>query len=95
MGEDLERFFVNVKPARILVKLNNQFSENYPSQIAGEVGATYSHTVRIVHRLEDYGLIESHKEGRKKLLELTDDGTEVAKKCSELLTELEEFETEN
>lgn len=92
MGEDLEKFFVNVKPARILVELNNQFSENYPSKISGEVDATYSHTVRIIHRLEGYGLVESHKDGRKKLLELTDDGTEVARKCSELLTELEKKE---
>ncbi|MFB6241304.1 MAG: hypothetical protein ABEJ36_00695 [Candidatus Nanosalina sp.] len=88
MGEDLESFFVNVKPVRILVNLNSGFTDNYASALSSEVDATYSHTVRILHQLEDFGLVESSKEGRKKVIELTSEGEEVAKKCGDLLGEL-------
>jgi DNA-binding MarR family transcriptional regulator len=88
MGEDLESFFINQKPVRILVNLHSDFTDNYASALSSEVDATYSHTVRILHKLEDFNLVESEKEGRKKVVDLTEDGEEVAKKCGDLLAEL-------
>jgi DNA-binding MarR family transcriptional regulator len=90
MGQDLETFFVNVKPVRILVSLNQTQKDNYASALSSDAGATYSHTVRILHRLEDFGLVESTKEGRKKVVELTPDGEEVAENCQDLLNSLDE-----
>lgn len=39
---------------------------------------TYSHTVRILQKLEENGLVEGEKEGRKKNYKLTDEGQERA-----------------
>ncbi len=90
MGEELEKLFVNQKPVQIIVVLNNRFSENYPSKISEEVNSTYSHTVRLLNRMEEQGLVTSSKEGRRKMMELTDEGREVARKSSELLKALRE-----
>lgn len=90
MGEELEKLFVNRKPVQIIVVLNNRFSENYASQISEEINSTYSHTVRLLNRMEDQGLVTSSKEGRRKMIELTDEGREVARKSSELLKSLRE-----
>ena len=89
MGEEeLESFFINEKPVKILVNINNEFTDNYASELSSEVDATYSHTVRILHKLEDYNLVESKKDGRKKVVELTNEGEEIAKQCGGLLSVL-------
>jgi len=88
MGENVQNFFVNVKPVRILVSIKNNRTGNYASAISSDVDATYSHTVRILHKLEDFELVESKKEGRKKIVELTDEGREMAECCAELLSKM-------
>jgi len=89
MGEEeLESFFINQKPVKILVNINNEFTGNYASELSSEVDATYSHTVRILHQLEDYNLVESKKDGRKKVVELTEEGEEIAEGCGDLLSKL-------
>ncbi|MFB6115355.1 MAG: winged helix DNA-binding protein [Candidatus Nanohalobium sp.] len=88
MEDSLQEFFVNVKSAKILVSLSNPTMENYASEISSEVDCTYSHTVRILQRLEEEGLAESKKEGRKKMIELTSQGEELAEKMGDLMHEL-------
>ena len=89
MGEeDLESFFINEKPVKILVNINSGFTDNYASKLSTEVDATYSHTVRILHELEEFNLVTSEREGRKKIVSLTEDGEKVATQCGELLAAL-------
>lgn len=89
MGEeDLESFFINEKPVKILVNINSGFTGNYASELSSEVDATYSHTVRILHKLEDFDLVESEKDGRKKVVELTEEGEDIARTCGDLLSTL-------
>ena len=89
MGEEeLESFFINEKPVKILVNINSGFTDNYASALSSQVDATYSHTVRILHQLEDFDLIESEKDGRKKVVELTSTGEEIATQCGDLLAAL-------
>ena len=83
--EDLESFFLNVKPVKILIALNNPGAENYASAISKRTDCTYSHTVRIIQNMEEYGLVESNKKGRKKEIKLTEEGLELAKALSETL----------
>lgn len=91
MGEqELESFFINEKPVKILVNINSGFTDNYASELSSEVDATYSHTVRILHQLEDFDLVESEKDGRKKVVELTEEGEDIAKTCGDLLSVLRE-----
>lgn len=88
MGEELESFFINEKPVRILVNLHSGFTDNYASALSSEVDATYSHTVRILHKMEDFDLVESKKNGRRKEVELTDRGKEVAESLSEVMASM-------
>jgi DNA-binding MarR family transcriptional regulator len=83
--EDLEEFFLNVKPVKTLIALNDPGTGNYASAISKKTDSTYSHTVRILNRMEESGLVTSEKKGRKKELELTDRGHEIAQKLSEAL----------
>ncbi|MFP4038328.1 MAG: winged helix DNA-binding protein [Candidatus Nanohaloarchaea archaeon] len=83
--DDLEEFFLNVKPVRILIVLNDPNTDSYASAISKKTDCTYSHTVRIIQRMEDAGLVESKMKGRKKQLELTEKGLEAAKTLSEVM----------
>lgn len=82
---DLEEFFLNVKPVKTLIALNNPGSDSYASAISKETDCTYSHTVRILQRLEEEGLVESRMKGRRKEIELTSRGKELAVALSEAL----------
>ncbi len=76
--EELEDFFLNSKPAKIMVKLGDRTTDNYASSLSSEVDATYAHTVRIIARMEEFDLIKTEKSGRKKIIKLTEDGKDVA-----------------
>jgi len=80
-----ENIFLKEKPCKILIEVNNPQTDNYPSEIAKATGCTYSHTVRLIQRMEKMDLITSEKEGRRKMLELTDKGRKIAKSLSETI----------
>jgi len=82
---ELEEFFLKVKPVKILIVLNDPNTESYASAISKKTDCTYSHTVRIIQKMEDFNLIESNMKGRKKELELTEKGRELAKSLSEVM----------
>lgn len=92
MEDSLQEFFVNVKSAKILVSLSNPTVDNYASEISSEVDCTYSHTVRILQKFEKEGLVTTNKEGRKKMVELTSDGEDLAQKMGDLMHELGQFD---
>lgn len=83
--KDLEEMFLHRKPARILVGLNRGSDEKYASILSREADCTYSHTVKILDQFEENDLIEFTKEGRKKLIELTDRGEELASRMDKFL----------
>jgi len=66
------------KPAMMLVNLKNSKSEIYASSLAKTVDCTYSHVVKILQEMQKAGLISFEKQGRLKLLTLTQKGREVA-----------------
>jgi DNA-binding MarR family transcriptional regulator len=84
----LEEFFLNVKPVKILIALNDPNTGSYASAVSKKTDCTYSHTVRIIQRMEESGLIDSEMKGRKKELELTEKGKELAKALSEVMDTL-------
>jgi DNA-binding MarR family transcriptional regulator len=87
-----EELFLKLKPARILVQINDPQTGNYTSKVAREVDCTYSHAVRIIQRLEEQGLVETEKEGRKKMLKLTAPGQQIAETLSHLMHQLRHME---
>lgn len=87
---ELEEFFLHSKPSQILVQLNYPGKDHYTSEIAKEVDCTYSHAVRIIKKMESHDLIQTRKEGRKKVVELTEKGQEIVEPLSELLHKLQQ-----
>lgn len=87
MSEPLRELFVREKPVRLLIEINNPRTENYASELSKSVDCTYSHAVRVIQRMEKNGLVETEEKGRKKNIFLTDKGTKIAKRLSDLLSE--------
>lgn len=85
MGDEDIQVFLREKPSKILVSLSNPSKENYASALSTNVGCTYSHTVRLLQKFEELGLVEAKKKGRKKMIVLTDKGEKVASNLSEVL----------
>jgi len=90
MEDSIRSIFTNEKPVMALVHLKSRRTENYASEISSEIDTTYAHTVKILSRFEDCGLITSRKKGRKKMLKLTDSGEDLAEKAQEFVAELDE-----
>jgi len=75
--DDILSFFLQDKPARILLEMGKS-DRTYPADISKALAATYSHIVRVIQKLEEFGLVESEKEGRTKYIKLTELGQQVA-----------------
>ena len=71
--------FFREKPAMMLLSLMNAKGPVNASSLAKTVDCTYSHVVKILQQMERSELINFEKQGRLKLLNLTQRGTEVAK----------------
>ena len=71
--------FFREKPAMMLVTLLNKNNDVYASSLAKIVDCTYSHVVKILQEMQKAGLISFEKQGRLKVLILTEKGTEVAR----------------
>lgn len=92
MGEsanDLGEFFLHRKPVELMVKLDTKARNCYASALSSDIDATYSHTVKILQRMDEHELVTFEKNGRRKNIELTQRGEEIATKLRKLLRELE------
>lgn len=86
----MEEIFLNEKPVKALVVIRRSRDEIYGSVVSRKIDTTYAHTVKIISQLEDEGLIQSEKKGRKKILTLTDKGERYADLFIEMLNLFEE-----
>ncbi len=77
-NETIFNVFFREKPAMMLIGLKNAKGGVYASSLAKSVDCTYSHVVKILQEMHKAGLINFEKQGRLKLLTLTNTGTEVA-----------------
>jgi len=66
--------FIKEKPALALLAIHKSYSEIYPSKVSKRIDSTYAHTVNIVSKMEENGILKSEKRGRKRILTLTDRG---------------------
>ncbi|MBI2507859.1 MarR family transcriptional regulator [Candidatus Woesearchaeota archaeon] len=76
--KDIFEVFFRRKPAMILVALKKNLRNRYGSVLAKEVDCTYSHTVKILQEMERAGLVGFEKQGRIKIIQLTDNGNKIA-----------------
>lgn len=86
---ECKEFFLNEKPVDALVMLEKSSSESYSAEVSEAIDSTYAHTVKIISEFEDFGLIETEKSGRKKMLKLTSTGKELAELFESLLESFE------
>jgi len=89
MSDNLTDVFLHSKPARLLVHIKRGRGNNYASRLSKEIDCTYSHAVKILKQFRQDDLIEYEKDGRKKLIELTADGKQLARTMERLLDQLE------
>jgi len=88
---DILSFFLQDKPAKILLETYKN-ERTYPADISKVLSATYSHIVRVIKKLEDYGLIQSERQGRTKFVTLTPLGKEVSEHISALNESLKKLD---
>lgn len=80
--------FFREKPAMMLVTLLTSNQEHYASSLAKVVDCTYSHIVKILNEMQKAGLIVFKKQGRLKVLNLTEKGAAVANHIDKIRTNL-------
>ncbi len=78
MKKDIFEVFFRRKPAMILVALRKSTKNRYGSVLAKEVDCTYSHAVKILQEMERAKLVDFVKQGRIKIIRLTDTGNKIA-----------------
>ncbi|MFB6216247.1 MAG: winged helix DNA-binding protein [Candidatus Aenigmatarchaeota archaeon] len=95
---DLQSEFANLflqrKPAEMLVFLKKGEDHNYATEVSKGVDCTYSHTIKVLDKFKDFGLVEFEKEGRIKLIKLTEEGQDIAHDLEGLLRKFERKEEE-
>jgi len=83
-NKELEEMFLRKKPARLLVHIK-QSDQAYASRLAKKVDCTYAHTVKLLQKMQDHGLVEFNKDGRVKYISLTETGNNLAVDFENLL----------
>ncbi len=76
--KDIFEVFFRRKPAMILMALRKNTRFRYGSILAKEVDCTYSHAVKILQEMERAKLVGFERQGRIKVIKLTDEGNRVA-----------------
>ena len=83
-AKDIFEVFFRRKPAMILVSLRKSTKNRYGSVLAKEVDCTYSHAVKILQEMERAKLVNFEKQGRIKIINLTDTGDKVAENIEKI-----------
>lgn len=84
--KEIFEVFFRRKPANILVALRQNTKNRYGSILAKEVDCTYSHAVKILQEMEKANLVEFVKQGRIKMIKLTDNGNKIAEHIEKIQT---------
>lgn len=88
----LEDLFLREKPALILLSLKASKGSIYATILSKESDCTYSHTIKILDVLKEYGIVTFEKKGRIKTVTLTDDGWDIAHNLEAIQKKLSQIE---
>ncbi|UCG94969.1 MAG: MarR family transcriptional regulator [archaeon] len=75
---DFKDLFFKFKPVEMLVFLKRGMGPKYATQVSKGVDCTYSHTIKVLEKFKELGLVMFKKRGRIKMIQLTSDGEEIA-----------------
>ena len=82
----LTKLFLRTKPVKMIISLKK--GPKYATQVSKEIDCTYSHTVKLLDELETLKLVTFKKQGRIKVIELTEDGEDLAHSIEGVLMKL-------
>jgi len=77
--------FARPKPCRIMVMLRDTEGSWHLSKLAKSSGTTYVYVTRLMHSLQEGGLVSIEAKGKKRLVKLTEKGMRVANAIEELM----------
>ena len=89
----LTKLFLRTKPVKMIVSLKK--GPKYATQVSKEIDCTYSHTVKLLDELETLKLVTFKKQGRIKIITLTEDGEDLAHSIEGVLMKLSRIKEEN
>ncbi len=96
--KDIIRLLFKEKPVRLLLTLYKKKNKMYIAPLSKEINSTEAYTVSLVKKFENLGLIKSSKEkkkleggkdGRIRLIELTEAGYEIASNINAIISKLQ------
>jgi len=71
--------FCRTKAITMLVVLKRSVKKTYCYQLAKKIDSSYAHVKNVLSKLENLGLITSYIDGRRRYVDITDSGKEIAK----------------
>ncbi|HIJ98673.1 TPA: winged helix DNA-binding protein [archaeon] len=80
----METLFFREKPARLLVYVKRD-QKAYASTLAKRIDCTYAHTVKLLDRMQQMGLVNFDRSGRIKYITLTSTGNDLAEHFESLI----------
>jgi len=89
----LTKLFLRTKPVKMIINLKK--GPKYATQVSKEIDCTYSHTVKLLDELETLKLVTFKKQGRIKVIELTEDGEDLAHSIEGVLIKLSRIKEEH
>jgi len=90
---ELIKLFFRTKPVRMLVTLKK--GPKYATQVSKDIDCTYSHTIKLLDEFEDLNLVTFKKQGRIKIINLTEDGEDLAHSVEGTLMKLSRIREKN
>lgn len=89
---ELTKLYLKEKPVKALLMIYNKDGETFCREISEDIDSTYAHTVKIVSKFKEHGILVTRDQGRKKMLSLTSKGSEQARILNNLVQLLGEAE---
>lgn len=91
LDKGMAGLILHEKPAGVILSLKNS-KQKYASILAKETNCTYTHILKVLNQLQDFGVVEFKKQGRTKIVELTEKGVDIAHELEGLIRQIEKAE---
>lgn len=75
---EIQDLFLKEKPAEAIKTIRKTRGDIYHRIVSKKIDCTYAHTVKVISMMEQHGLVNVKKDGRKKMLTLTEEGEKIA-----------------
>ncbi|MCX8174626.1 MAG: winged helix-turn-helix domain-containing protein [Candidatus Micrarchaeota archaeon] len=90
----MRRLFLKTKSCMILMLLKDSAKQWYPSNLAREAGASYVHTVNLLARLRQNGIVDVERKGRQNIYRLSEKGAYLASALDDFAKKCDAYEQE-